>query len=73
MFQILSGLKGQTDDPEDIEVTVGEELEASEFEDKLECRYSFVFLVDKAGSNRLEMTKRALILFMQSLPEGSQF
>lgn len=39
--------------------------------------FCFIFIVDRSGSmergERMEMTKEALKLFIQSLPVGSQF
>ena len=53
-----------------------DEIEETEVNKELDDKYFFVFVVDRSGSmsgSRIEITKKALTLFVQSLPVGSLF
>lgn len=52
-------------------------LEEEDLLPEMEYKYQFIFVVDRSGSmginQRMEITKDAMKLFLQSLPSGSQF
>ena len=53
-----------------------EEEELDESDSKFEDKYTYIFIVDRSGSmggTRMDITKEAMRLFMQSLPAGSSF
>jgi hypothetical protein len=56
--------------------TEDDELEEDSMKENLEHKMCFTFVVDRSGSmsgGRIEITKQALKLFLQSLPTGSYF
>jgi len=60
-----------------IKMTTDEdEIEEDAIKDKYDEKLAFIFIVDSSGSmggQRMEMTKKALELFIQSLPTGCKF
>jgi Mg-chelatase subunit ChlD len=61
-------------DPETVENEKPEELDAIQIAGQAEKDNVFIFIVDRSGSmsgQKMEMTKEALKLFIQSLPLGS--
>ena len=52
------------------------ELDENEVDSSLDDQYVFTFVVDRSGSmsgTKMNITKEAMKLFVQSLPMGSQF
>ena len=53
-----------------------EELDESDLSSNLDGNYTYIFVVDRSGSmsgRRMEITKEAMKLFMQSLPPRSSY
>ena len=54
-----------------------DDLDEDKIKKEMDHKLAFIFVVDRSGSMgcgiRMDMTREALILFMQSLPSGSLF
>ena len=75
MTQIMPSFESKTTPTKTVFVEE-DELDESDLVPELGGSYTYIFVVDRSGSmsgRRMEITKEAMKLFMQSLPPGSRY
>jgi uncharacterized protein with von Willebrand factor type A (vWA) domain len=75
MLSFVPTFESSQKEPQDIEIAVNDKPEADTITE-LEEKNFFIFIVDRSGSmsgSKMETTKQALTLFLQSLPPDSFF
>ena len=76
MAEFMPTFSAQKETPKIVFRTDADEIEEDDLAENLQTNHSFIFVVDRSGSmsgSRIEITKKALKFFMQSLPVGSKF